>query len=598
MNRSVKEISFFEIKDVQQVPRSPGIYLFYDPKKRPLYVGKAKNLYKRVNSYFRPIQSLPSKVRIMVGNIASFSLILTPSENEALLLENQLIKTHQPKYNILLRDDKTFPYLCLVKEPFPRLLIRRRKTLEGEYFGPYTQVSFMKALYKLLHEVYFLRTCTYPLSFENIQEKKYKLCLEYQMKRCLGPCQGIQTEQDYEENIRQIRQILSGRWTEIKKHLNQKMEEASQKLLFEKAQIYQNMLQKIGGFHTRSLVVQAHLKHVDVFSFLNISSVETQMIVNYMQIREGAISLSDNLLVQSRLEEDNANMLQRAMIHCMEKHQSHASEIISPIPVKRFKDDLNISIPSIGDKKKLLLLSEQNAMLYRDKKMRNRKIPNLMQTMQRDLHMQETPRHIDCFDISHLQGTNTVGAMTCFKDGKPDTKSYRKFKIKGLQGQIDDVKSMKEVLHRHYIRQKKEGHDLPQLIIVDGGKGQLNAAIQVLKDLDLYGLTHVIAIAKRLEEIYVPKEPLPLELSKENPTLQQIQRIRDETHRFVIGFHRNQRSRQSFQSFLRSIKGIGPLSQKRILKSYTTRDQIKSCSLQDLSQLIGKSRALSLKESL
>ena len=597
----MKERAHFLPEDVTNLPQKPGIYLFYGQQKKLLYVGKAKDLKKRVKSYFRTRTALPRKTANMMQQVKGIEVILTPSEQEALLMENHFVKSHQPKYNVLLRDDKSYPLLCLVRERFPRLVYTRKKNLDGEYFGPYTQVKAMKCLFKLLQETYTLRTCNYRLSEKNVQQKKYKVCLEYHMKRCLGPCESLETDTHYEEKTAQVRQILRGRWSLAKQHLSEKMKGLAKKLRFEEAQEYKRTLEKIRDFQARSLVVNPKLNDIDVASMVRDN--EGNIVVNYLQVKEGMVLLSDNLWGKSKVEERDKDVMQRAVIHFVHKYKSQTHDIVTNVGIDSWREGLRLSVPIVGDKRKLVLLSEQNALLYKEHihKTKQKHVTATaanLETLQKELHMKLAPTKIECVDISNLGANHIVGAVVCFKYGKPSKKDYRQFGIKSVTKEPNDVASMKEVLTRHYTRHKKEKRPLPQLLVVDGGKGQLNAACEVLKNLGLYGQLHVVGIAKRLEEIYTPEDPIPLLLSKKSRALQLIQKIRNETHRFVIQFHRNQRSKSTFQSVLNQIKGIGPKTQLKLRKTYPSVEDIQQASLKELGHVVGPRRASEIKEHL
>lgn len=587
-------------ESVQRLPGSPGVYKFFNNEGDLIYVGKAKNIKKRVASYFNKISGLHPKTRRLVSEIKNIEYILSESEFDALLLENNLIKQNQPKYNILLKDDKTFPYICILKERFPRIIYTRKyDPSQGEYFGPYSSVVAMKNVLDLIRKLYTIRTCNYLLSEANIAQKKFKVCLEFHIGNCLGPCEGRQTEESYREEIEQARNILKGNLSVVFQYFRQQMQEASGNLEFERAQAYLTKLNLLEKFQVKSLVVNMALTDIDVFA---INSNEDQAYVNYFQVKEGAIIYSKSIRIKKKLDEPDSEVLAFAIPQMREEARSTNLTVFTNVPVTLPMDQVKVTIPKIGDKKKLVDLSLKNALELRrdievasgEKRSRHNEVLSILQ---HDMRLPELPYIIECFDNSNFQGTTPVASMVRFVNGKPDKKGYRHFNIKTVEGP-DDFASMKEIVGRRYRRLLDEGLELPDLILVDGGKGQLSSACEALKELGLYGKLPVAGIAKKLEEIYYPEDPLPLHINKKSPGLLLLQRIRDEAHRFAITFHRNKRSKSTIKTDLESLPGIGRETANKLLKKFKSVRKIREASIEELAEVVGRRRAEVVKGSL
>ncbi|MCS6973322.1 MAG: excinuclease ABC subunit UvrC [Cyclobacteriaceae bacterium] len=580
------------INQVRLLPDSPGVYRFYNKDGQLLYVGKARSLKKRVATYFGNSKTLNRKTRQMVSETARVEFTVSASEFDALLLENNLIKEHQPRYNILLRDDKTYPYLCITNERFPRILYTRKYDRQaGEYFGPYSSVSALKTVLDLIRRLYTIRTCTLPLSEENIRAGKFKVCLEYHIGNCKGPCEGRQTEEAYNHDISLARQVLKGNLSVVRQHFQQEMENASAALAFEKAQYYKEKIELLDKFQARSVVVNRNLSDIDVLTVLDGSAYAY---VNFMQVKEGAIVFSQTLEIQKKLEEPVEDLASMALVEFRLQTQSPNTEVISNLPIKLLDENLKNTVPKAGDRKKLVDLSLKNALelkqqrelLRAETKMRPN--PRVI-ALQKSLTLPTPPIIMECFDNSNLLGSNPVAAMVRFVNGKPDKKNYRRFAIKTVQGP-DDFASMKEVVYRRYKRILDENEKLPDLIIIDGGKGQLSSAMSALTELRINQLP-VIGIAKRLEEIYRPGDPYPLHISKKSPALQLIQQIRDEAHRFALNYHRAKRKSTSITSLLDNIPGLGEITIKKLRENFKTISKIAQAGEERLAALIGKQKA-------
>lgn len=563
-------------------------------------MGKAKNIRKRVTSYFNKISGLHPKTRRLVSEIRNIEYVLSESEFDALLLENNLIKQNQPKYNILLKDDKTFPYICILKERFPRIIYTRKyEPSQGEFFGPYSSVVAMKNVLDLIRKLYTIRTCNYLLSEANIASKKFKVCLEFHIGNCLGPCEGRQSEESYREEIEQARNILKGNLSVVFQFFRQQMQEASVNLEFERAQSYLTKLNLLEKFKARSLVVNMALTDIDVFA---INSSEDQAYVNYFQVKEGAVVYSKSIRIKKKLDEPDSDVLAFVIPQMREEARSTNLTVFTNVPVVLPMEEVKITIPKIGDKRKLVDLSLKNALeLRRDIELANgekrSKHNEVLTILQRDMRLPAVPYVIECFDNSNFQGTTPVASMVRFVNGKPDKKGYRHFNIKTVKGP-DDFASMKEIVGRRYKRLLTEAPDLsslPDLILVDGGKGQLSSACEALKELGLYGKIPIAGIAKKLEEIYYPEDPLPLHISKKSPGLLLLQRIRDEAHRFAITFHRNKRSKTTIRTDLESLPGIGRETANKLLKRFKSVRKIKEASLEELEKVVGRRRAEVIK---
>lgn len=579
---------------LQTLPGKPGVYQYFDKNGKILYVGKAKNLKKRVSSYFTKTHD-SGKTRVLVGKIADIQTIIVDTEFDALLLENNLIKKYQPRYNVMLRDDKTYPWICIKNEPFPRVFKTRTMIKDGsEYFGPYASVGILHALLELIREIYPLRTCKYDLHEKNIESGKYKVCLEYHLGNCLGPCEGLQEKEDYDQNIQSIRQIIKGNYNDALRYMADMMQEYAKNLDFEMAQMVKIKMDKIKNYQVKSTVVSPTIGNVDVFSIV---SDETAGFVNFLRVNNGAIIQSHTLEMKKKLDESDDELLEEGIIEIFDRFGSPSHELILPIDLKLEIPNKKITIPQIGDKKRLIELSERNAKYYRLEQLKQIKIVDpdrhttrIMAQMKKDLRMPVEPRHIEGFDNSNIQGTNPVSACVVFKDGKPSKKDYRIFNVKTVEGP-DDFATMEEVIYRRYKRVLEEEGELPQLILIDGGKGQLGAALKSIDKLGLRGKITVIGIAKKLEEIFFPGDSIPLYLDKTSETLKVLQHVRNESHRFGISKHRNRRSNNSFNSELEGIPGIGDKTIQDLLSKFKSVKRIKSATKEELAEVVGLSRA-------
>ena len=580
------------------LPNKPGVYQYYDKDEKLLYVGKAKNLKKRVSSYFTK-QHDSGKTRVLVKKIVTIKHIVVETETDALLLENNLIKKYQPRYNILLKDDKTYPWICIKKERFPRVFSTRKMIKDGsEYFGPYTSMKTVHTLLGLINGLYPLRNCNYDLSDKKIKSGKYKVCLEYHLGNCLGACEGKQTEESYHESIVAIRNILKGNFKESLSAFKNQMNNFSENLNFEEAQKVKEKMEILMNYQSRSTIVNSKINNVDVFSII---TDEAYGYVNYLQISYGSIIRSHTLEIKKKLAETAIEILQLAVIELRNRFQSHCKEIYVPFKIN-VGENIKIYIPKLGDKKHILDLSIRNAKYYRMERFKQVRItdPNrhenrIMVQMKKDLRLSEEPRHIECFDNSNIQGTNPVAACVVFKNGKPSKKDYRKYTIKTVVGP-DDFASMEEVVYRRYKRLLDEKQPLPQLIIIDGGKGQLSSSLKSLDKLDLRGKIAIIGIAKRLEELFYPDDPIPLYLDKKTETLKIIQQLRNEAHRFGITFHRNKRSKEALNTTLDAIDGIGEKTVIGLLKKFKSLQRIQSATFEELSEVVGPSKSKKIKE--
>ncbi|MDL2322596.1 excinuclease ABC subunit UvrC [Bacteroidales bacterium OttesenSCG-928-A17] len=576
------------------IPENPGCYMYFDETETLIYVGKAKNLKKRVNSYFNKDIKDP-KTRIMVRKIRNIRYIVVSSENEAFLLENSLIKEHKPRYNIMLKDDKTYPWITVRNEPFPRVFLTRKRENDGSrYYGPYTSVLTAKSLLRFLTAIYPIRNCKHFLSAENIEKKKFSLCLQYHIKRCLGPCRAYQSEEDYMQNIDAIEEILKGNVKSVSKQVYNEMLRLSSNLQFEEAEILKEKYLLLENHFNKSIVVNASLNNIDVFSYI---SHEQSVYINYMHISSGSIVQGYTIEYKIRLDEPKEQILAMGILELRSRFESHAREIIVPFVPEMNLEDVHFIVPQKGDKKKLLDLSEKNVLQYKIDQLKHaeklnptQRATRILTTLKSDLHMQDLPVHIECFDNSNIQGTNPVSACVVFKMAKPSKKDYRHFNIKTVVGP-DDFQSMYETVFRRYRRLLDEDQPLPQLIVIDGGKGQLHAATQALEDLELYGKIAIIGIAKRLEEIYFPQDSVPLYLDKNSESLKLIQQLRDEAHRFGITFHRKKRSSQQIVSELDTINGVGKVTKEKLLKKYRSVKKIKEAPFEEVAELIGKKSA-------
>ncbi len=583
-----------------QLPNEPGVYRFFNKEQEIIYVGKAKDLKKRVSSYFNKIKHENRKTQRLVKEIVALEVTIVGSEYEALLLENNLIKQLRPRYNVMLRDDKSYPFICITKERFPQVFSTRRTHKNwGEYYGPFTNVKPMYTILDLVKKLFKLRNCKYNLSEENIQKKKYKVCLEYHIGNCKGPCAGLQSEQEYMADIEQIRLILKGKVKPVKEHFAQKMKVAAEQLAFEEAQHYKECLELLNNYHAKSLVVNPKLDDLDICTIVG---DEKEAFINYIRIKSGMIILARNMAVQKKMNETNEDILTMAIVELRAQFHSEATEVLTNLELTWPINELTITLPKIGDKRKLVDMSLKNALFYKKEKLdaKQSKITpadKVLEQIRKDLRLKIAPVHIECFDNSNIQGTNPVASMVCFKKGKPSKKDYRKFHVKTVEGP-DDFASMREIVLRRYKRQIEESNPLPDLIVIDGGKGQLSAACESLKELKLYGKIPIIGIAKRLEELYVPEDSLPLHIDKRSPSLKLLQRIRDEAHRFAITFHRDTRSQKSFQTGLEDIPGIGEKTADKLLAHFKSLKKIQEANEKEIAEVIGESKASLLIEFL
>lgn len=592
--------SFYTPDQISLLPNEPGVYKYYDEEHRLIYVGKAKSLKKRVSSYFNKQTGVDRKTRKLVSEIRFIEFTIVNTEFEALLLENTLIKENQPKYNILLRDDKSYPYICVTDERFPRIIaIRRHEPGLGTYYGPFASVKAMNNVFYLLRSLYHIRTCRLNLSEENIQKGKFKVCLEYHIGNCKGPCENLQQEVDYNQDIEQAVHILKGHLAQPRQYFKERMQEAASQLAFEEAQRYKEKYDLLEKYHAKSLVVNPNIADIDVFA---ITSDEKCAFISYLKIINGAVTVTKAVEVKKKLEESDADILALIMVEMRSRYNSFTKEIITNIPLELETADLHISVPKIGDKRKLVELALKNVLYFKKERMstvedqRNQPHRVVLQ-LQKDLLLKNPPLRIECFDNSNIQGTNPVSAMVCFINGKAAKKEYRHYNIKTVLGP-DDFASMHEVVFRRYRKLIDESLPFPDLIVVDGGKGQLSAATDALKELGIYGQIPIIGIAKRLEELYFPEDPYPLHIDKKSESLMLLQRIRDEAHRFAITHHRQKRSKNAFVSQLETIQGIGESTVTKLLKHFKTVQNIKEASLEEVSKLVGKDKAQRVKDVL
>lgn len=581
------------------MPSEPGVYRYYDKKGEILYVGKAKNLKNRVLSYFNKSQ-IGYKTRMMVSKIVRLETTVVNSEYDALLLENNLIKEYQPFYNILLKDDKSYPWICIKKEPFPRIFLTRNVIKDGsEYYGPYAKVKQAKTLIEVIKNIYKLRTCSLNLASEKIKEGKYKVCLEYHIKNCAGPCEGLESEEEYAQKLNAIRGIIKGEFKAAREYLEAEMYNYAAKLEFENAQQSKEKLQILENYQTHTTIVSSNINDVDVFGII---SDEAAAYVNYFKIKNGSIIQSYTTEIKKMLDETDEEILEEALIEIRNKFNSTSTEIFLPFHLNIEIPHVKLIVPKLGDKKRIVELSEKNAMEYRVEKLKQVQIVDperhtnrIMAEMKKLLRLPEEPRHIEGFDNSNIQGTNPVSACVVFKDGKPSKADYRIFHVKTVEGP-NDFATMEEVIYRRYSRLLDEGEPLPQLILIDGGKGQLSSAVKSLKLLGLYGKISIIGIAKRLEEIFFPEDPVPLYLDKKSETLKVLQRVRDESHRFGVKHHRTRRKNSTIKSELEEIPGVGEKTIQQLLSKLKSVKRIKEASLETLEEILGKSKAKAVWE--
>jgi excinuclease ABC subunit C len=584
---------------LKTLPSEPGVYRYYDKNDQLLYVGKAKHLKKRVLSYFN--KNLPGyRIKIMVSKIARLETTIVNSEYDALLLENNLIKEHRPFYNVLLKDDKTYPWICIKNESFPRIFLTRNVIKDGsEYYGPYAKVRPAKILLDTIKHIYKLRTCNLNLSPSKIAEGKYKVCLEYHIKNCEGPCEDLESKEDYDEKIDAIRGIIKGDFRKAKEYLVNQMMKMASNLKFEEAQIIKERLDVLEDYQAKNTVVNPNIDDVDVFGM---TSDETAAYVNFFKIRNGNIIQSFTTEIKKILEETDEDILEEALIEIRQKFGSDSKEVLLPFHLSVEIPNVKLIVPKVGDKKRIVELSEKNAKEYRLEKLKQVQIVDperhtnrIMSEMQKLLRMPVEPRHIEGFDNSNIQGTNPVSACVVFKDGKPSKADYRIFHPKTVEG-ANDFATMEEVIYRRYKRMLDEGEDLPQLILIDGGKGQLSSAVKSLKLLGLYGKITIVGIAKRLEEIFFPEDSIPLYLDKKSETLKILQRVRDEAHRFGVRHHRTRRKNSTIKSELEEIPGVGEKTIELLLSKLKSVKRIKESNLETLEEILGKSKAAVIYE--
>lgn len=580
---------------IKNIPDKPGCYQYYDSNNTIIYIGKAKSLKKRVSSYFTNSKQHNNKTRVLVSKIRDIKYIIVDTEEDTFLLENNLIKQHLPRYNIMLKDDKTYASIVIKNEYFSRVYQTRNIVKDGsQYFGPYTSGKSIKAILEVIHKLYPIRTCKLPLTPESIKNGNYKVCLEYHIKRCKGPCENLQTLEDYKEGIENIKEILKGNIQIISRKLFDKMQVLASELKFEEAQLVKEKYDLIETFKIRSTVVSQIMYNIDVYGY---DEDKSSAYINYLSVHNGAIIQAYTFEYKKKLDEEKEEILSQGIFEMRNRFGSKAKEIVIPFIPDSKLQNVEYTIPQRGDKRKLLDLSIQNVKQYKLDKLKRAESLNpeqrktrILKDIQKDLHLKDLPIHIECFDNSNIQGTNPVAACVVFKMGKPSKKDYRHFNVKTVEGP-DDFSSMREIVYRRYKRLLDEGSPLPQLIVIDGGKGQLGAACESLRELDIYGKVAIISIAKRLEELYFPGDSIPLYLEKTSETLRVIQHLRDEAHRFGITFHRNQRSRSQTQSEFDNIKGIGKSAKEALFKKFKSAKRIKEVTQSELEEVVGKHKA-------
>lgn len=596
-------MSSFDYKEeLKRIPHKPGVYQYFDKEDVLIYVGKAKDLRNRVGSYFVNDRQLNSKTRVLVRKIQRIAFTIVDTEIDAWLLENNLIKKHKPRYNVMLKDDKTYPWIVIKNEHFPRVFWTRKYIKDGStYFGPYASVGMMHIVLDTIRELFPLRTCNLNLAPEQIAKGKYKVCLEYQIGNCKGPCEGFQSLEDYDQNLSDIKDILNGKIAVVKNRIKENLNEAASALNFELAHNLKNKLDKLDNYQSKSTVVSSSITNVDVFS---IASDDSLAFVNFLKVVNGVVIQTQTLEMKKRLDETDGELLQIAIPEIRNRYKSVSREIIVPfdLEIDGIPDYVKFTVPKLGDKRKLLDLSLKNVAYFKKERMLQYeklnpevRIDRLLLQMQKDLRLNVLPRHIECFDNSNIQGNYPVSAIVVFKDAKPSKKDYRHFNVKTVEGP-NDFATMEEAVHRRYRRMLDEGHELPQLIVIDGGKGQLGAALKSLRLLGIERKVTVIGIAKRLEELFYPGDQYPLYLDKKSETLKIIQHLRDEAHRFGITFHRNQRSRKTFVSELENIPGIGKTTVEKLLKEFKSVKRIKEQSDEELKKVLNLRQIKALRE--
>ena len=588
-------------KELGKIPHKPGVYQYFDKEDTLIYVGKAKDLRNRVSSYFVNTQQLNSKTKVLVRKINRIAFTIVDTEIDAWLLENNLIKKHQPRYNVMLKDDKTYPWIVIKNERFPRVFWTRRYIKDGSrYFGPYASVGMMHIVLDMIRELFPLRTCNLSLTVENIAKGKFKVCLEYQIGNCKGPCEGYQSEEDYDQNLSDIKDILNGKISMVTNRLKEQMQEAVQGMDFERAHKLKIKLDKLDNYQSKSTVVNSSISNVDVFS---IASESNYAFVNFLRVVNGVIIQTQTVELKKRLDETDAELLAIAIPEIRSRYSSLSREIIVPFELDiEGNEQIKFVVPKLGEKRKLLDLSLKNVAYFKKERLLQYeklnpevKVERVLTQMQKDLRLPVLPRHIECFDNSNIQGNYPVSAIVVFKDAKPSKKDYRHFNVKTVEGP-NDFATMEEAVFRRYRRLLDEDQTLPQLIIIDGGKGQLGAALKSLKLLGIEKKVTVIGIAKRLEELYYPGDQYPLYLDKKSETLKIIQHLRDEAHRFGITFHRNQRSRKTFVSELDNIPGIGKVTVQKLLTRFRSVKKIKEATDEELKKVLNLKQIQALRQ--
>ncbi len=591
--------AFDHKKALADIPHKPGVYQYFDAEGTLIYIGKAKDLRNRVGSYFNQDNQMNGKTKVLVSKIRRISFTIVDTEIDAWLLENSLIKKHLPRYNIMLKDDKTYPWIIIKKELFPRVYWTRKMVKDGStYFGPYASVGMMHTILDLIKETYTLRTCNLPLTTQNINDGKFKVCLEYQIGNCKGPCQNYQSKEDYDQNIEEIKDILNGKIGNVIREVKQVVKKASEDLNFELAHNYQKKLVVLEKYQSKSTVVNSAITNVDVVS---IASDERYAFVNYLKVMNGSIIQTQTIEIKKRLDETDEELLTIAITEFRTKFKSTSKEIIVPFAIPLNDQNLKFTVPKLGEKKKLLELSEKNVMFFKREKLNQYEKLNpdlrtdrILSQMQKDLRLTQLPQHIECFDNSNFQGKYPVSAIVVFKDAKPSKKDYRHFNVKTVEGP-NDFATMEEAVYRRYKRMLEEEQQLPQLIIIDGGKGQLSSAVSSLKKLGIDKKVTVIGIAKRLEELYYPGDSFPLYLDKKSETLKVIQQLRDEAHRFGITFHRKKRQ-GTLKTELEIIPGIGKTTADKLLVKFKSVKRIKEAKEEELAEILNKKQIIALSD--
>ncbi len=578
---------------VKKIPHKPGIYQYWDASDELIYIGKAKDLKNRVNSYFNnDSYKVNAKTKVLVSKIRKITFTIVDTEIDAWLLENSLIKKHQPRYNVMLKDDKTYPWIVIKNEPFPRIYWTRRIIKDGsKYLGPYPSVSMMHSVLDLIREIFQLRTCNLPLTEQNIKAGKFRVCLEYQIGNCKGPCENKQSEADYLEQIEQIKDILNGKTGIVIRNIKEKIDQAAADFNFELAHRLKKRLDLLERYQSKSTVVNSSITEVDVFS---IATDDKFAFVNYLKVMHGVITQTQTIEIRKKLDESNEELLSIAISEFRSRYQSQSKEIIVPFKLELDDENVKFTVPKLGEKRKLLDLSQKNVLFFKKDKLEqyeklnpDLKTDRILTQMQKDLRLTELPRHIECFDNSNFQGKYPVSAIVVFKDAKPSKKDYRHFNVKTVEGP-NDFATMEEAVHRRYRRMLEEGTDLPQLIVIDGGKGQLSSAVKSLKLLGIEKKVTIIGIAKRLEEIFYPGDQYPLYIDKKSESLKIIQQLRDEAHRFGITFHRLKRNKGTLNTELEQVEGIGKTSADKLLRHFKSVKKIREATEAELSAVLNK----------